>query len=212
MTHYDVFNGDADGICALHQLRLAEPRESTLVTGVKRDIDLLRKIDAKEGDTVTALDISMEKNNAPLLSLLDQGIAVTYFDHHFPGDIPDHPKLQATIDTDGNVCTGLLVNRQLQNAHLPWAVTAAFGDNLYDAARQAAEPLNLAEEALSKLKTLGTLLNYNGYGGTVEDLHFPPDALYQKIKPYKEPLDFIENDSAFEKLQNWYESDLASAA
>jgi len=36
MAYYDVFNGDADGICALHQLRLAEPREATLVTGVKR--------------------------------------------------------------------------------------------------------------------------------------------------------------------------------
>nr|MCS5525096.1 acetyltransferase [Candidatus Poseidoniia archaeon] len=35
MTHYDVFNGDADGICALQQLRLARSRTSTLVTGVK---------------------------------------------------------------------------------------------------------------------------------------------------------------------------------
>jgi hypothetical protein len=26
MTFSDVFNGDADGICALHQLRLAQPR------------------------------------------------------------------------------------------------------------------------------------------------------------------------------------------
>jgi len=39
MKYIDVFNGDADGICALHQLRLAEPVESTLVTGVKRDIN-----------------------------------------------------------------------------------------------------------------------------------------------------------------------------
>ena len=44
MSDYDVFNGDADGICALTQLRLAEPRPTaTLVTGVKRDIDLLQK-------------------------------------------------------------------------------------------------------------------------------------------------------------------------
>lgn len=42
---YDVFNGDADGICALHQLRLARPRpEAQLVTGVKRDIRLLRHL------------------------------------------------------------------------------------------------------------------------------------------------------------------------
>jgi hypothetical protein len=24
-VHFDVFNGDADGLCALHQLRRAEP-------------------------------------------------------------------------------------------------------------------------------------------------------------------------------------------
>ena len=39
MTCYDVFNGDADGICALQQLRLREPREAELVTGMKRDMD-----------------------------------------------------------------------------------------------------------------------------------------------------------------------------
>ena len=27
MADYDLFNGDADGICALLQLRFAEPRE-----------------------------------------------------------------------------------------------------------------------------------------------------------------------------------------
>jgi hypothetical protein len=36
---YDVFNGDADGICALVQLRLAKPIQSNLITGVKRDIE-----------------------------------------------------------------------------------------------------------------------------------------------------------------------------
>ena len=43
MTHYDLFNGDADGICALTQYRLAFPAESVLVTGVKRDINLLKR-------------------------------------------------------------------------------------------------------------------------------------------------------------------------
>jgi hypothetical protein len=44
MNPIDCFNGDADGLCALHQLRLAEPAESELVTGVKRDIQLLERI------------------------------------------------------------------------------------------------------------------------------------------------------------------------
>ena len=34
--HIDVFNGDADGICALIQLRLVSPMAAHLVTGVKR--------------------------------------------------------------------------------------------------------------------------------------------------------------------------------
>ena len=34
MRHIDVFNGDADGICALTQIRNAHRVESTLVTGV----------------------------------------------------------------------------------------------------------------------------------------------------------------------------------
>ncbi|MCZ6829031.1 MAG: DHH family phosphoesterase, partial [Gammaproteobacteria bacterium] len=55
MTCYDVFNGDADGICALTQLRNAEPRESVLVTGVKRDIELLKQVEAKAGDQITVL-------------------------------------------------------------------------------------------------------------------------------------------------------------
>ena len=51
---YDVFNGDADGICALIQLRLVEPRpDATLVTGVKRDIQL-SAYSGEDVDRVTA--------------------------------------------------------------------------------------------------------------------------------------------------------------
>lgn len=41
---WDVFNGDADGICALLQLRLAKPQNSQLVTGIKRDFELLDRV------------------------------------------------------------------------------------------------------------------------------------------------------------------------
>ena len=59
MKCYDVFNGDADGIISLVQLRLAEPREAELVTGRKRDIKLLSRVDAKGGDQITVLDLSL---------------------------------------------------------------------------------------------------------------------------------------------------------
>ena len=58
MRIIDVFNGDADGLCALHQLRLAEPAASELVTGPKREIGLLKRVQASAGDRVTVLDIA----------------------------------------------------------------------------------------------------------------------------------------------------------
>lgn len=211
MTHYDVFNGDADGICALHQLRLAEPRDSVLITGVKRDIDLVKQIPAKEASSVTVLDISLDKNRSALIPLLVRGVEVSYFDHHFAGFIPETDALTSYIDTDANTCTGLIVNKHLNGAHLAWAVTAAFGDNLLESARAAAEPLNLSAEQLTQLQTLGTLLNYNGYGSSLEDLFFPPAELYKRIKPYSDPLDFIAKDDAYEKLAVGYNSDMQKA-
>lgn len=211
MPHFDVFNGDADGICALHQLRLSQPRESTLVTGVKRDINLLKRVHAQPGDTATVLDISLDKNREDLTRLLGAGVQVTYFDHHFAGEVPDSSNLTARIDTAGDVCTGLLVNLFLDGAYLPWAVTALFGDNLHDAARSAAAPLDWNESHLKQLETLGTLLNYNGYGSTIADLYFSPDDLYCKIQPYADPFEFITSDTTFQTLHDGYESDMARA-
>lgn len=211
MTHYDVFNGDADGICALHQLRLAEPKDSILITGVKRDIALVKQVPGDTATSATILDISMDKNRDALLPLVNAGIKVSYFDHHFPGDIPESEHLDAHIDTDANTCTGLIVNKHLNGAHLAWAVTAAFGDNLLDSARHAATPLNLSDAELSQIQTLGTLLNYNGYGSSLEDLFFPPAELYQRVKPYKDPLAFINEDDAYQKLEAGYNSDMENA-
>ncbi len=207
MTHFDAFNGDADGICALHQLRLASPRESVLLTGVKRDISLVKHVRAEPGDTVTVLDISLEKNLDDLLKVLADGGQVEYFDHHFPGDIPQHASLQTHIDTAAETCTGLIVNQHLGGKHLPWAVTAAFGDNLDVAASQAATPLELSDSELEQLKTLGILLNYNGYGSSIEDLYFPPANLYLRVKPYTSPFDFIAKDDAYKTLEDGYQDD-----
>ena len=74
MAFFDVFNGDADGICALHQVRLHCPRDAVLVTGVKRAIALLENVEAHGGDTVTALDVCADESRSSLLSLLDAGV------------------------------------------------------------------------------------------------------------------------------------------
>jgi hypothetical protein len=209
--NHDVFNGDADGICALHQLRLAFPASNNLVTGTKRDIDLLHRVEAGAGDEVTVLDIALEKNREALLALLGRGAKVQYFDHHVSEDIPEHPNLTATIDTSPDVCTSLLVNRYLDNQHLIWAVIGAFGDNLHEAAYEAAKPLNLDLKRLNTLRELGECLNYNSYGESVEDLFFHPAELYRILHQHKNPFIFVRENGIFEVLKQGYNEDMALA-
>ncbi len=212
MAAYDVFNGDADGICSLVQLRNAEAREAKLITGVKRDIELLSQVDAEQGDKITVLDISLDKNRDALQSVLAAGAEVFYSDHHFAGDIPESPKLTTLINTASDVCTSLLVNGYLKGQFAEWAVAGAFGDNLKASARAAAKPLSLNEDQLKCLENLGIYINYNGYGSNLEDLHFHPADLYRQVEGYHSPFDFIQdNREAFEKLENGYHSDMAAA-
>ena len=212
MADFDVFNGDADGICALLQLRLAEPRDATLVTGVKRDIALLGRVQAGEGDRVTVLDISLDKNREPLEGLLGAGARVWYCDHHFAGDIPAHPDLEAHINTEATVCTSSLVNGHLGGAHRPWAVVGSFGDNLRESAVALARPLGRSEEQLQRLENLGIYINYNGYGPDPEELHFHPAELFRELLPYAEPEAFMaDNRPIFERLETGYHEDLGAA-
>jgi len=208
---FDAFNGDADGLCALHQMRLAEPAEATLVTGVKRDIGLLKKIDARAGDSILALDIAVEKNAAALAALLEIGVKVRWFDHHNPGELPTHPNFQASIDTSADVCTSLLVDRYLGGRYRIWAVAAAFGDNLHGAARDAAEPLGLSAMQLDQLRELGECLNYNGYGENLDDLHFHPAELYRSLAAYTDPFAFVREAPEFKTLRQGYAADMALA-
>ena len=213
MAHIDIFNGDADGICALTQLRSADPLQSTLITGVKRDIALVAKAEVAAGDQITALDISFDKNREGVLKALKAGAEIFYVDHHFAGEIPESDKLTTIIDTDPNVCTSLLVNGYLKGTHVEWAVTGAFGDNLKASARMIAAPLGLSEEQLTLLENLGVYMNYNGYGSSLDDLHFAPAELFELVRPYGTPFAFVEEArETFEKLETGYRQDMASAA
>lgn len=212
MTDFDVFNGDADGLCALTQLRNAQPREAELVTGVKRDINLLERVQASSGSRVTVLDVSLDKNRQGLERILSAGAEVFYFDHHFAGDIPENNNLQSFINTAPDVCTSLLVNNYLDGEFLEWAVVGTFGDNLKDSARRIAKPLALNEGSLQHLEDLGIYINYNGYGSNLEDLHFEPADLYRLISQYASPFDFMsDGQQHFQKLEQGYRQDMASA-
>jgi single-stranded DNA-specific DHH superfamily exonuclease len=211
LRHIDVFNGDADGLCALHQLRLAEPAAAELVTGVKRDIALLERVAAAPGDLVTVLDVSLERNRAALLGLLERGARVRYFDHHYAGEIPSHPGLEAFIDVSGGICTSMLVDRHLGGRYRGWAVAAAFGDGLDQAALNLGAAMALGAAELEKLRELGRSLNYNAYGETEDDLLVPPARLYRVISVYEDPLRFIAEHELNKRLNAGRHADLAAA-
>ena len=210
--HFDVFNGDADGICALIQLRLDRPQPAQLITGIKRDIQLLDKFTVSPGDQVTVLDISLQKNSARVHQFLSQGAHIFYVDHHQSGDIPQHPHLKTLINTDSAICTSLLVNQYLNGKYPLWAITAAFGDNLNASAERLAAALNLNRQQLDTLKDLGIYINYNGYGSCIDDLHFAPDNLYREMAGFPSPFDFIsDNHDIFIRLKQGYQDDMTNA-
>jgi hypothetical protein len=211
-VHYDIFNGDADGICALHQLRLVKPKEAELVTGVKRSINLLAKIKPQPGDHLTVLDISLDKNRNELTKALNTGASVTCFDHHYAGDIPKSENLEIHIDTSGETCTSLIVNRHLQGIFSIWSAVGAYGDNFYQAAESVVEPYNFSRSQLEQLKELGTVLNYNSYGIELSDLHFHPADLYQVVHQYADPFTFIHEEEKYQRLLNYYKMDLEQAS
>ena len=125
MQQFVVCNGDADGLCAAVQWRLHRATPATLVTGLKREIQLLERVQACAGDEVAVFDVSMRRNHRALLRLLDAGVRVRYFDHHAADDIPAHPLLEAHIDHASGVCTSLIVDRCLGGAFHRWALVGA---------------------------------------------------------------------------------------
>lgn len=210
--HYDVFNGDADGIIALLQLRLACPKESILVTGVKRNISLLDQVDMTQASSVTVLDISLEKNKQALDKLLNADIEVFYVDHHRTGDIPKSAKLTSILDTDANTCTSLLVNNHLNGRYSHWAIAAAFGDNMHASATNLAKVIGLSDHQQSQLNELGTYINYNGYGQQLSDLHVNPADLFKSLLEFPDPFKLInQKESLFSQLKKAYLADMAEA-
>lgn len=211
LRRIDVFNGDADGLCALRQLRLAEPVDTLLVTGVKRDLSLLERVAADRGDRVTVLDLSLERNRAALLGLLERGVQVLYFDHHDAGEIPSHPNLQAVIDPSRGLCTSILVDRHLGGRCTAWAVAGAFGDGQDRAALELGARLALSAPELETLRELGRDLNYNAYGETEADLLIAPAQLFRRMCEFEDPLRFAASGGIVPQLHACRLADLDAA-
>ena len=215
MADFDLFNGDADGIFSLLQVRQVEPRpDAVRITGVKRDTQLFRQIadQTQAGDRITALDIGMARNTAGLTAVLKSGADVFFCDHHATGDIPQHEGLTVLTDASPETCTAFLIDQYLNGAKSAWAVCGAYGDNFQALAMRIASERNVSFP-LSRLRELGELVNYNAYGLTVEDLHFHPADLYARLAAYPNPMAFIEDaPEALETLRQGYSSDWEIAA
>ncbi|MGL1932823.1 MAG: acetyltransferase [Desulfotalea sp.] len=208
--NYDVFNGDADGICALHQLRLVKPIQAKLISGVKRDIKLLNRIADITNANITVLDISLDSNKVALCNLLKNKNNITYYDHHFAGEIPANKALHCYIDTSADTCTSLITHKEYpQNP--AWAICGSFGDNLHIPATELAQKHDYSEQEVSKLKEIGELLNYNGYGADLNDLHFSPIELYKSVSRFTSPFDFFDQSEELSRLRNGYKEDFKKA-
>jgi hypothetical protein len=205
----DVFNGDADGLCALHQYRLANPDSTTVISGVKRDVELLGRVDAAFGDEVAVFDISLHSNRGHVTRLLDQGASIRYFDHHEAGELPQSERFEAHIDTTPTACTSIIVDRWLGGRYRPWAVAAAYGDNLHASASALADLERFDERQRIILREVGECLNYNGYGDTVDDLYFDPVRLYGAMSGYECPFEFAGMAPEMRVLREGFAADSA---
>ena len=210
MADYDLFNGDADGIFSLLQLRQTDPRpHAERITGVKRDIKLFPQIAGKAGvgDRVTALDISMAKNADGLRKVLSDGADVLYIDHHQTGDVPEADNLTVLTDQAKETCTAYLVDQHLDGAKSTWAVCGAYGDNFQGLAQRIATQREL-ELPMGRLRKLGELVNYNAYGTTIDDLHIHPSDLFALLLEYPGPVEFLDDrHPVFVQLRDGYDSD-----
>lgn len=209
--HFDVCNGDADGLCSVLQWRLHAPAPATLVTGLKREIALLERVQAIPGDEVLVCDLSMQRNREALLRVLEQGARVRYFDHHTAASVPVRPNLEAHIELGSEICTSLLIDRHLHGAHRAWALVGAYGDNLTRVADRLAETQGLQGPQRARLRLLGEAINYNAYGEDEHDVRIAPARLYALMHRYHEPLEFIEREPIAQELDALRRADLHQA-
>lgn len=211
MRRFDVCNGDADGLCAVRQWRLHEPVQATLITGLKREIDLLRRVPIDAADEVLVCDLSMQRNRQALLALLAAGVPVRYFDHHAAGEVPRHERLEAHIDTGSEVCTSLLVDRLLGGRFRAWALVGIYGDDLVAVAEHLAAAAGFDAAQRQSLRRLGQALNYNAYGDEPADVCIAPARLYEVMARWSDPFDLLAHEPIVEQLDGLRRADLREA-
>lgn len=201
MSDFDLFNGDADGIIARHQYRLAHPLGGVqLLSGLKRDVTLVGKLPKVDVEKVVVFDVSLESNEVDVREHLRRGVHFTWYDHHRRGELQDGAQLDAVIDLNPRVCTSLLVDGAIGGVARPWAIAAAYGDNLREEADGLGKKLGLSPEKRLVLRELGETLNYNGYGERPEDLAAWPVDVAVELEGYSDPFDYVMKSPVYDKI------------
>jgi single-stranded DNA-specific DHH superfamily exonuclease len=207
---FDVCNGDADGLCAVRQWRMHRPVAATLVTGLKREIDLLQRVPVDAADEVLVCDLSLQRNREALLRLLAAGVRVRYFDHHAAGEVPSHALLEAHLDMGSAICSSLLMDRHLGGRFRSWALVGAYGDNLATVADPMAVSAGIDAGDRDALRRLGEVINYNAYGDDEGDVTIAPARLYELMAQHADPLR-LAREPIVDVIDHLRRADLAQA-
>lgn len=207
----DVFNGDADGICALQQFRLNQPASARLISGVKRDVSLLQNLSDQSRASIQVFDISFDSNVDALKKILGLSNRVIYFDHHAAETRFYHPDLTFHWDDNTQVCTSLLVYRHTGQRYPDWAMVGCFGDSLDNVAADIAAQHQISQDCCLAYRELGQLLNYNAYGDQLDDLIYSPIELARLLRPFNAVSQVIAETQIVETLRAAYQEDKHAA-
>jgi hypothetical protein len=105
----------------------------------------------------------------------------------------------------------MLVDRHLHGRQRIWAVVAAFGDNLVDAALDLAAPVVSGVGSLDALKDLGDALTHNSYSDCIEDALVPPAELARLLIAHGDPLRFVATSPVYAAIDAARRGDIALA-
>jgi hypothetical protein len=215
IKYYGFFNGDADGICSILQFIQSGFTIEHFFTGHKRDQALLRHGEALHNANILAFDVELAKNMDSVKKILNNGCAVTWFDHHGSGEesiFSEYINFFPNIDHSPDINTSLIVYNFLNNQNLlRWAIVGLFGDNIDNTALFYCKSLNLSTEETSSLSEIGKLINYNSYGESLSDLIMNPMDILHQAKQFIDPVSFYKETDIGRHLKKSSTEDLELA-